>query len=89
MSEPYLGQIIMFGGAYAIQGIAGSFVSKLHDDGVSRAMVKSMVELARTLDIRVVAEQVEDREALAAVRELGVDFVQGFAIGRPRPLTVA
>ena len=41
------------------------------------------------LDIRVVAEQVEDREALAAVRELGVDFVQGFAIGRPRPLTVA
>ena len=69
--------------------IHGSFVSRLHDDGVSRAMVKSMVELARSLDIRVVAEQVEDREALAAVREMGVDFVQGFAIGRPRPLTVS
>ncbi|MBT8144056.1 MAG: EAL domain-containing protein, partial [Gammaproteobacteria bacterium] len=69
--------------------IHGSFVRKLHDDSVSRAMVGAMIRLARSLDIRVVAEQVEDRQALEAVRGMGVDFVQGYAIGRPRPLAVS
>ena len=69
--------------------IHGSFVRRLADDDVSRAMVAAMIKLARSLEIRVVAEQVEDRAALEAVREMGVDFVQGYAIGRPRPLAVS
>jgi EAL domain-containing protein (putative c-di-GMP-specific phosphodiesterase class I) len=53
---------------------------------VNREMVSAMVKLARTLDFRVVAGQVEDQVAFDAVRQLGVDFVQGFIIERPRPL---
>ncbi len=69
--------------------IDGSFLRNLDTDSVSQAMVTAMIELARTLDIRVVAEQVENRRSLDAVRDLGVDFVQGYAIGRPRALPVA
>ena len=46
-----------------------------------------MVKLARTLDFQVVAEQVEDQASFEALRTLGVDFVQGFVIEKPRPLT--
>ncbi|MBT8137829.1 MAG: EAL domain-containing protein [Gammaproteobacteria bacterium] len=69
--------------------IDGSFLKNLETDAVNQAMVTAMIKLARTLDIKVVAEQVEDRESLDAIRKLGVDFVQGYAIGRPRPLPVA
>jgi EAL domain-containing protein (putative c-di-GMP-specific phosphodiesterase class I) len=49
-------------------------------------MVSAMVKLARTLDFQVVAEQVEDQAAFEALRALGVDFIQGFVVERPRPL---
>ena len=45
--------------------------------------------MARTLNFRLVAEQVEDVAALEAARAMGIDFVQGHAIGRPRPLAPA
>ncbi len=66
--------------------IDGSFVRGLADDEVSHAMVNAMVELARTLDIAVVAEHVESEAVLALVRKLGVNYVQGYGIERPRPL---
>jgi EAL domain-containing protein (putative c-di-GMP-specific phosphodiesterase class I) len=49
-------------------------------------MVAAMVKLARTLDFQVVAEQVEDQTSFEALRDLGVDFVQGYAVEKPRPL---
>jgi EAL domain-containing protein (putative c-di-GMP-specific phosphodiesterase class I) len=49
-------------------------------------MVAAMVKLARTLDFQVVAEQVEDQTAFETLRTLGVDFVQGYAVEKPRPL---
>jgi EAL domain-containing protein (putative c-di-GMP-specific phosphodiesterase class I) len=45
--------------------------------------------MARTLNFRLIAEQVEDLPALEAARAMGLDFVQGHAIGRPRPLAPA
>jgi EAL domain-containing protein (putative c-di-GMP-specific phosphodiesterase class I) len=69
--------------------IDGAFLRNLDTDSVSQTMVTAMIKLARTLNIRVVAEQVENRKSLDAVRALGVDFVQGYAIGRPRPMPVA
>jgi EAL domain-containing protein (putative c-di-GMP-specific phosphodiesterase class I) len=50
------------------------------------AMVTAMMELARSLGIKVVAEHVESEQAFETVRALQVDFVQGFAVGRPVPL---
>jgi diguanylate cyclase (GGDEF)-like protein/PAS domain S-box-containing protein len=66
--------------------IDGMYTRDLEHDGVNREMVAAMVKLARTLDFRVVAEQVEDQGSFEALRSLGVDFVQGFVVERPRPL---
>ncbi len=49
-------------------------------------MVTAMIKLARSLDFRIVAEEVEDRESFEAVRRMGVDFVQGFVVERPHPM---
>jgi diguanylate cyclase (GGDEF)-like protein/PAS domain S-box-containing protein len=66
--------------------IDGSFIRNLAADHVNQAMVSAMVKLARTLNFRVIAEQVEDAASLNAARSMGVDFVQGFELARPQPL---
>jgi diguanylate cyclase (GGDEF)-like protein/PAS domain S-box-containing protein len=68
--------------------IDGSFIRNLAVDTVNRAMVAAMIELSRSLNFRIVAEQVEDQPSLDAARGMGIDFVQGFLIGRPQPLSV-
>ncbi len=69
--------------------IDGSFMRNLAGDSVNQAMVAAMIKLARTLNFKVIAEQVEDAAALEAVRRMGVDYVQGFAVGRPQPLSLS
>ncbi len=66
--------------------IDGSLIRNLDKDTVNQAMVAAMIKLARTLGIDVIAEQVEDANALAAVRDMGADYAQGYALGRPEPL---
>jgi diguanylate cyclase (GGDEF)-like protein/PAS domain S-box-containing protein len=66
--------------------IDGTFIRNLETDNVNQAMVAAMVKLARTLNFKVVAEQVEDRAAQEAAKRMGVDFLQGFYLGRPQPL---
>ncbi|MET0281854.1 MAG: EAL domain-containing protein [Steroidobacteraceae bacterium] len=69
--------------------IDGSFMQNLARDSVSQAMVAATIKLARSLNFKVIAEQVEDAAGLDAARNIGVDFVQGYAIGRPTPLNLA
>lgn len=66
--------------------IDGTYIRNIAQDSVNHAMVTAMIKLARSLDFRVVAEEVEDRESFEAVRRMGVDFVQGFVVERPRPM---
>ena len=66
--------------------IDGSFVRDMHHDEVDRAMVKAINEIGHTMGISTVAEWVETEAALAALREIGVDFAQGYLLGRPRPM---
>ena len=66
--------------------IDGTYTRNLDEDSVNREMVAAMVKLARSLDFQVVAEQVEDQESFETLRSLGVDFVQGFVVEKPRPL---
>ena len=47
-----------------------------------------MIELSRSLNFRIVAEQVEDQQSLDTVTGMGIDFAQGFVVGRPQPLTM-
>ncbi|MGC2032869.1 MAG: EAL domain-containing protein [Steroidobacteraceae bacterium] len=68
--------------------IDGSFINNLAGDAVNQAMVAAMIELSRSLNFRVVAEQVEDQLSLDTVTGMGIDFVQGFVVGRPQPLSV-
>ena len=49
-------------------------------------MVLAMVEIARALGLRTIAEFVETREILERLREFGVDFVQGYHVGHPAPV---
>jgi EAL domain-containing protein (putative c-di-GMP-specific phosphodiesterase class I) len=69
--------------------IDGSFMRNLARDPVNQAMVAAMIKLARTLNFKVIAEQVEDSAAVEAARRMGVDYLQGYAIGRPQPLRLA
>jgi diguanylate cyclase (GGDEF)-like protein len=69
--------------------IDGSFMRNLARDSVNQALVTAMIKLARTLNFKVIAEQVEDEASVAAARSIGVDFMQGFALGRPAPLAIA
>ena len=49
-------------------------------------MVSAMIKLARTMDFRVVAEQVEEQEDFDWLRDVGVDFVQGNFVDPPAAL---
>jgi EAL domain-containing protein (putative c-di-GMP-specific phosphodiesterase class I) len=69
--------------------IDGYFIRNLASDNVNQAMVTAMIKLARSLNFQVIAEQVEDMSALESVRRMGVDFVQGYQVGRPQPLALA
>ena len=53
---------------------------------VDRAMVEMITKTAKIMQKQVVAEFVETPEILEELRAIGVDFVQGYAIGRPVPV---
>jgi EAL domain-containing protein (putative c-di-GMP-specific phosphodiesterase class I) len=69
--------------------IDGTYMRHLERDTVNQAMVSAMIKLARTLDFKVIAEQVEDQQSLDAARKMGIDFMQGYVIARPEPLQTA
>jgi diguanylate cyclase (GGDEF)-like protein len=62
-----------------VQGLVSS-----HDPR-NQALVRSTIELAHALGLRVVAEGIEDEESFELLTELGSDRAQGYLIGRPRP----
>jgi len=65
--------------------IDGEFVAQVHESRVDRTILRSIVGIARDLGKRTVAEFVSQPEILAVCREEGVDFAQGFLIGKPMP----
>jgi diguanylate cyclase (GGDEF)-like protein len=66
--------------------IDGSFVRDSVKDQGAASLVYAIVQLARGMSLTTVAEYVETDEIHALVASLGVDYGQGFAIGKPRPL---
>lgn len=69
--------------------IDGQFVKNLDQDASDRAVVEAMVSLSRAHGLRTVAEYVATPEVLVVANQLGVDFVQGYAIHEPSPLALA
>jgi diguanylate cyclase (GGDEF)-like protein len=62
-----------------------SFVSRMCSDETDAAIVYALIQLARKLNIRIVAEGVEDRWTVDALRVLDCDLIQGYLVSRPLP----
>jgi predicted signal transduction protein with EAL and GGDEF domain len=62
-----------------------SFVARMEYDSRNEQLVQAIVGLARNLGVKVVAEGVESREQLEALRAMGCDFAQGFLFSEPVP----
>ena len=60
-----------------------SFVTRMEIDRNDAVLVRSIIELGRSLDLRVTAEGVETENVRSSLRQLGCDFAQGFHTGRP------
>ncbi len=68
--------------------IDGSFIVGIEHDPVDLAMVRSISDVAGLTGMKTVAEYVESDGILERLRELGIDYAQGFAVHRPEPLLV-
>ncbi|MET0357517.1 MAG: EAL domain-containing protein, partial [Cellvibrio sp.] len=64
----------------------GSFIKNLHKDTVDQALVKAMIQVIQALGKKAVAEYVENQQILDILKGMGIDFVQGYHIGRPFPV---
>ncbi|TVT56366.1 MAG: EAL domain-containing protein [Sedimenticola thiotaurini] len=67
--------------------IDGQFVRDMAKDAVDRAMVRTIHDVAQALNLKTIAEWVEDEEVIVLLKEIGIDYVQGFHIERPQLAT--
>ncbi|MEM0516498.1 EAL domain-containing protein [Pseudoalteromonas sp. YIC-827] len=66
--------------------IDGSFVRDMQRDPIDYALVKAINDIAASLDKGSVAEYVENKEIYRMLKEIGVDYAQGYFIAKPAPL---
>lgn len=65
--------------------IDGSFVRRLHENKDDQHIVKAITDVAKGMGIKTVAEFVEKKETIKFLKEFGVDYAQGYYIGKPGP----
>jgi diguanylate cyclase (GGDEF)-like protein/PAS domain S-box-containing protein len=65
--------------------IDGMFVKNIVEDKIDRAMVKSINEIGQVMGMETIAEFVENDEIKGMLREIGVNFAQGYGIAKPIP----
>jgi EAL domain-containing protein (putative c-di-GMP-specific phosphodiesterase class I) len=63
-----------------------SFVQRMDEEADDAAIVRSIIELARTLDLSVVAEGVENERCWRLLQDMGCALVQGYHLARPMPV---
>jgi PAS domain S-box-containing protein len=66
--------------------IDGSIIFNILRDQVELAKIIAVNRVAKLIGVKTIAELVENEETIAKLREVGIDFAQGFGISRPRPL---
>jgi EAL domain-containing protein (putative c-di-GMP-specific phosphodiesterase class I) len=66
--------------------IDGMFVGNISQDQVDYAMVRSIKDIGHVMGKKIVAESVETPAVLEKLREIGIDYAQGFEVGVPRPI---
>jgi len=65
--------------------IDGYFVKDILTDSVDRAMVKSMSDISSAMNKKSIAEFVENEEVLDVLKDIGIDYAQGYGLGMPLP----
>ena len=68
--------------------IDGGFIRDILKSEIDKAVVASVVSIAKALNMQTVAEFVESTEVAKLLTEMNIDYAQGFSIGKPRPLTL-
>jgi len=63
--------------------IDGAFIRNIKDDPVDFAMVKAIKDVGKIMDIQTIAEFVEDDMTLSVLNLIGIDYAQGYGIGKP------
>jgi EAL domain-containing protein (putative c-di-GMP-specific phosphodiesterase class I) len=66
--------------------IDGSFVRDISRDMIDRTMVESIQQIGNVMHLITIAEHVEDEPTLNILQEIGVDYAQGFHLGRPQAI---
>lgn len=67
--------------------IDGSFVRGIASDPIDRALVESVNTIGHVMGLKTIAEYVTDETIMKLLQEIGVDYLQGYQIARPQPLT--
>ncbi len=65
--------------------IDGAFVHNLPGDRIALSMVTAIHHVARAMDLRTIAEYVENQDILDCLGDIGVDYAQGYGIHKPEP----
>ncbi len=65
--------------------IDGSFVRRLKENKNDQLVVQAISHIARGMNIKTIAEFVENEESLELLKEFGIDYAQGYYIGKPSP----
>ena len=63
--------------------IDGSFIKDIVSDPIDRTLVDAINQMAHTMGLKTVAEYVESKEILDLLKDLGIDYAQGFHINKP------
>lgn len=66
--------------------IDGGFVRRMLEDRMDYAIVETINQIGHTMGMQTIAEFVENEAILEALAQIGVDFAQGYGVGRPRPV---
>jgi diguanylate cyclase (GGDEF)-like protein/PAS domain S-box-containing protein len=69
--------------------IDGDFIRNLAHNLVDQQVVKAVVQVAKALGYKTIAEHVQDEATILALRHYGVDYMQGYHVGRPRAVRQA
>jgi EAL domain-containing protein (putative c-di-GMP-specific phosphodiesterase class I) len=66
--------------------IDGMFVKDMLDDPIDFEMVKSINQIGHVMELETIAEFVENEQILDKLREIGIDYAQGYHLGKPQPI---
>ncbi|MFT5112640.1 MAG: diguanylate cyclase (GGDEF)-like protein/PAS domain S-box-containing protein [Parasphingorhabdus sp.] len=67
--------------------IDGMFIRGVVDDPLARTIVESINDIAHVIGVKTIAEFVENDQIIEVLEEIGIDYAQGYGIGKPIPFT--